>query len=71
MTSEPPMQPELRSLAQDSLHQIRDTMRRVKGLHETPLPALLPCDFAGAVVQPKPDAQAWEDTEIDVRRVVL
>lgn len=65
------MQPELRSLAQDSLHQIRDTMRRVKDLHDPTSPAGAQWDFAGTVPKPKPDAQAWEDTEIDVRRVVL
>jgi|APMI01.1.fsa_nt_gi hypothetical protein len=65
------MQPQLRALAQDSLHQIRDTMRRVQGLHEEASQRLAPGKFAAAVQQPKPDAVAWEDTEIDVRRVVL
>lgn len=65
------MQPELRTLAEDSLHQIRDTMRRVKVLHEEASRDQGAGKFAGTVEQPKPDAVAWEDTEIDVRRVVL
>lgn len=65
------MQPQLRALAQDSLHQIRDTMRRVQGLHEAASVGLGAGRPAHAVEQPKRDADAWEDTEIDVRRVVL
>lgn len=65
------MQPQLRHLAQDSLHQIRDTMRRVQELHPAPLAGLEPPARSTAVVQPKPDVLAWEDTEIDIRRVVL
>ncbi|CAM4021069.1 hypothetical protein [Roseateles saccharophilus] len=65
------MQPQLRAFAQDSLHQIRDTMRRVKGLHEAASRSTASVRVSGSVEQPKPDAVAWEDTEIDVRRVVL
>lgn len=65
------MQPQLRALAQDSLHQIRDTMRRVQGLHEAAAQGLESRTVSGPVEQPKPDVAAWEDTEIDVRRVVL
>lgn len=65
------MQPQLRALAQDSLHQIRDTMRRVKGLHEAAPQGLEPGRPAEPVEPPKPDVAACEDTEIDVRRVLL
>lgn len=30
-----------------------------------------PLPILGTVEQPMPDEQAWEDTEIDVRRLVL
>ena len=66
------MQIPFHSLAQDSVLQIRDAMRRVTRLN-TPLgqPAL-PGGFLGGLVElPKPDAVVWADTEIDVRRVVL
>ena len=63
-----PLQP----LAQASVRQIRDSMRRMNMLHEKGLPTgNEPRRFWGAVELPKPDVVAWEDTEIDVRRVVL
>ena len=65
------MQIPFHAFAQDSVHQIRARLRHVRGLHE-PLPrGIEPGKFRGAVELPKPDAAAWEDTEIDVRRVVL
>lgn len=65
------MQIPLHAFTQDSVHQIRDTLRRVRGLHPT-LPREIDAGrFRGAIELPKPDALAWEDTEIDVRRVVL
>lgn len=58
------------SFTPDSVQQIRDTMRRVTGLR--------PVDGQEGtrvlwrrVEEPKPDVVVWEDTEIDVRRVVL
>lgn len=66
------MQIPFQTLAQDSVLQIRDAMRRVKRLHETGPQEAVPIGFFGGPVDlPKPDAMVWEDTEIDVRRVVL
>lgn len=65
------MQIPFHAFAQDSVHQIRDTLRRVRGLHETLPRGIDAGRFWGAVELPQPDAVAWEDTEIDVRRVVL
>ncbi|RTL18020.1 MAG: hypothetical protein EKK52_15290 [Burkholderiales bacterium] len=65
------MQPQLRDLAHDSLHQIRDTMRRMQELHPAPLAGRQVPARSVAVTQPEPDVAAWEDTEIDIRRVVL
>ena len=62
-----PLQP----LAQASVRQIRDSMRRMNMLHEPVSRSSEPRTFWGAIELPKPDAVAWEDTEIDVRRVVL
>lgn len=62
-----PLQP----LAQASVRQIRDGMRRLNMLHEPVSRSAEPRKFWGAIELPKPDAAAWEDTEIDVRRVVL
>lgn len=73
------------SFTPDAAPQIRDTMRRVAGLpRESAVPAFVNaagvpalCSTAVAgyawprVVVPKTDAAAWEDTEMDVRRVVL
>jgi len=64
------MQIQFQALAQHSVHQIRDTMRRVSALR------VADARETGnqprhTVEVPKPDAVAWEDTEIDVRRVVL
>ncbi|MGM9479665.1 hypothetical protein ACS5PN_00570 [Roseateles sp. NT4] len=65
------MQISFHAFAQDSVHQIRATLRRVRGLHETSLSAIEPSGFWTAIELPKPDVVAWQDTEIDVRRVVL
>lgn len=65
------MQISFHAFAQDSVHQIRDTLRRVRGLHEPSLPPSEPRGWQGAIELPKPDVVAWQDTEIDVRRVVL
>lgn len=67
------MQIPFQTLAQDSVLQIRDAMRRVTRLHEAAgAPQALPSMFFGGSVElPKPDVATWEDTEIDVRRVVL
>ena len=66
------MQIPFQTLAQDSVLQIRDAMRRVKRLHEMPPRPAMPGGFFGGLVElPKPDAVVWADTEIDVRRVVL
>lgn len=67
------MQFPLNAIAQDSVQQIRDTMRRVKGLqakHSAPQVERRKKP-RGKVQEPKPDVEAWEDTEIDVRRVML
>jgi len=64
------MQFPLHSLAQESLQQIRDTLQRVKRAHESADGGVRPVKFQGPVESPKPDAVAWEDTEIDVRRLV-
>jgi hypothetical protein len=66
------MQIPFQTLAQDSVLQIRDAMRRVTRLHE-PMPQhAIPSSFFGGLVElPRPDALVWADTEIDVRRVVL
>lgn len=64
------MQNQLHTLGQESVHQLRDTLRRVTALHEAHRVA--PGPHPGHVVEvPKPDAVAWEDTELDLRRVVL
>ncbi len=66
------MQISFHAFAQDSVHQIRDTLRRVRGLHEAMPPSSVPSRFFGGLVEmPQPDAVVWADTEIDVRRVVL
>lgn len=66
------MQIPFQTLAQDSVLQIRDAMRRVTRLHETVARPALPSGFFGGWVEmPKPDAVVWAETEIDVRRVVL
>jgi hypothetical protein len=66
------MQIPLQTLAQDSVLQIRDVMRRVSRLHERQPQQDIPSGFFGGLVEmPKPDAVVWADTEIDVRRVVL
>ena len=58
------------SFTPDSVQQIRDTLRRVTALRRIE-------DREGTrvlwrrVEEPKPDVVAWEDTEIDVRRVML
>ncbi|HEY8879105.1 MAG TPA: hypothetical protein VIN03_16170 [Roseateles sp.] len=67
------MQIPFQTLAQDSVLQIRDAMRRVTRMHEAAeAPQALPSRFSSGLVDPpKPDTVAWEDTEIDVRRVVL
>lgn len=64
------MQPQLHSLAPDSVHQLRDTLRRVTALHASQPVRAEP--HPGHFVEvPRPDAEAWEDTELDPRRVVL
>lgn len=66
------MQIPFQTLAQDSVLQIRDAMRRVTRLYDAaPQPAAPHGFFGGLVELPKPDAVVWADTEIDVRRVVL
>lgn len=65
------MQIPFNAFAHESLQQIRDTLLRVRRVHEPVAQGVEPMKFEGPVESPKPDAQAWEDTEIDVRRVVL
>lgn len=52
----------------DSTQRVRDTLRRVTALHLGLEP---PHALRRAADAPKADAAAWEDTEMDVRRVVL
>ena len=66
------MQIPFQTIAQDSVLQIRDALRRVTQLHEAvPLEVEPRLFWSGPIQLPKPDAMVWEDTEIDVRRVVL
>lgn len=66
------MQIPFQTLAQDSVLQIRDAMRRVTRLYDAASQPAMPSGFFGGLVElPKPDAVVWADTEIDVRRVVL
>jgi hypothetical protein len=64
------MQIPFNALAQESLQQLRDTLQRVRHMHDPGAPDAEPAKFSGPVETPKPDAMAWEDTEIDVRRLV-
>jgi len=64
------MQIPLRSLGQDSAQQIRDSLRRLRSVHE-PADGPVTVRSRDRLQLPKPDALAWEDTEIDIRRVVL
>jgi hypothetical protein len=71
-TPETAMQISFQTLAQDSVLQIREALRRVVHVHETPPSPTRPGGFLGGLVElPRPDAVVWADTEIDVRRVVL
>jgi hypothetical protein len=66
------MQIPFQTIAQDSVHQISDALRRVTRLHDAvPLEVGSGTFWNGPIQLPKPDAVAWEDTEIDVRRVLL
>jgi hypothetical protein len=65
------MQIPFNALAHESLQQIRDKLQRVRRAHEAAGRPAEPPKFDGPVESPRPDAVAWEDTEIDVRRVVL
>lgn len=65
------MQPQLHVLTQDSVHQMRDTLRRVTSLHAADRRLKTDRRRQPLVEIPKPDEAAWEDTEMDVRRVVL
>lgn len=65
------MQPQLHAVAQESIHQMRDTLKRVNSLHAADRRLAGDRRRRHIVEIPKPDEAAWEDTEMDVRRVVL
>lgn len=65
------MQPQLHTVAQDSVLQMRDTLKRVNSLHAADRRLAGDRRRRHIIEIPKPDEAAWEDTEMDVRRVVL
>jgi len=65
------MQTQPGAITEDAVSQIRETLRRVRALHDPAAQGGLLGNFWRVVELPKPDAVAWEDTEIDVRRMVL
>lgn len=64
------MQIPLRSLGPDWVQQIRDSLRRLRAMHG-PADGPVTARSQDRVELPQPEALAWEDTEIDIRRVVL
>lgn len=65
------MQAQPTAITEDAIQQIRNTLRRVRALHDPAAQSSTPGNIWRVVELPKADAVAWEDTEIDVRRRVL
>lgn len=65
------MQTQPAAITEDAVLQIRNTLRRLRALHDPAAQSSAIGNIWRVVESPKPDVVAWEDTEIDVRRMVL